>query len=207
MPAKTFKEKLVDEANKEGIPLEKPASVVEADKKEAAETKEKAKNLFVNDEENAPEPDAVRDGHFLANYVRPHYDTDEDTRIVGLEFSFPLTDLHRGKLPAHVSRAWSYLSESGENTIKLSQDNIEPQCVYVRLDPSKKESLLYLRESKIRSAVLSRITEKGSGATKHPIRYSFQVVANVSDTVCRFADNQYGNVLWIDISNSQGQMF
>jgi len=201
-----FRQRLVAEAEAQGLEMVKPGDVVAAETEEAAKREQATREMFKPGELDTP-PTTVINGHMMATYVKPHYDTDEDTLIVGMEFSIPLRDEHRTLIPRNVKRAWEYLDESKETLVKTKAENTRPQTVYVKLDPKdgdeKPNVLLHLKGARLRNGIISVVESKGSGKISRDTRYSFQIIGEVGSTVCYFADNYYTKKVWLYMADTE----
>jgi len=63
-------------------------------------------------------PKAVRNGHMLVEFIRVKLDKEKDSRLLGLEISFPLTAEHKGLLPEEVESAWKYMDKHNNPLIR-----------------------------------------------------------------------------------------
>jgi hypothetical protein len=186
---KKFSEEVVKEAKEQGVPVE-PHPALKADNPAAP-----------------PEtPKPVRDGQLLASYVLPHYRTDkEGERVIEMEFSFPLTPDHEGQIPAGVEVAWKFMR--GKTVPYVGVDGIGDQWITIRKAPDTgEEYLLHLNEASVVKAKVKRTQQKGKGHVKTVILFSFRILVDVSKDNCRFADNNFGDYVWLEMAESQGKL-
>ncbi len=186
-----FKSRAVAEAKKQGL-----------DPVEDFDTPVRQQPLIPGTDKPAI-PSAVRGRMMMCTYVKPHYALTKDDRLVGLEISFPLTDEHRDLLPKSVCDEWNHLKRSSSK--RIVNIDVPAQTVEIRFAPDD-DVELSLSGAMIARATLSVIQEKGTGAAKKVIRFSFQIISDVMKNVCTFADNQFGKVVWIQMANTQGEL-
>jgi hypothetical protein len=199
-----FKDRLTKAAKDAGLPLEKPASMTIKDQEEKiVEAHGQAALLPPTD--NPIKPSAVRGRIMMANFVKPVYSMQKDERRVGLEFSFPLTADHDHILPCAVVEAWEFIQKRGGKKHQLDDDDIPEQTIDIRFVPDD-DVELHLTAVPITKATLTIVEEKGKGASLTVIRFSFRVLCEVTKNVCTFADNNFGNVVWIEMGDAQGEL-
>ena len=143
----------------------------------------------------------------LANYVRPHFNQDEEDRYVELEFSFALTGDHRGKLARAVEDSWNFLERyASEDHTQVRNFPIEPQTVDIHLAADDEEVALHLSGVPVTRASLAIVEETGKGAKTKMTRFSFRLRSEHTKRVIDFATSQYGNQVWLAMSETQKRL-
>lgn len=146
----------------------------------------------------------VQDKKFLAEYVRPHFTVEEDERYCALEFSFALTKEHKGKLPKGVEEAWRFVEKGGRKGV-VGID-FPDQRIDVYLASDMNEAELTMGVVRIQKAAISTVKAIGKGASEKIIRLSFHAVAEATKNIYTFAATQFGNAVWIEMEQSQGEL-
>lgn len=196
-----FREQVAKEAKKQGLKMEKPESVTMADQEDAL-AEASGQQELLGKKELPIKPKAVRDEQMMANYVKPHYFLAKEQRLIGLEISFPLTDDHKSVLPKAVCDEWQHLKRSSSTRVCL---DVPPQTVDIRFAPDH-DVELHIIGAQIHRATLSVIQEKGTGAAKKVVRFSFRIVSEVMKNISTFADNEFGKVVWIEMGPTQAEL-
>jgi hypothetical protein len=194
--AKTFSERTVEEAEKQGLTME--------DQEAAAKENGLAAEV--------PEiPQAVRDGLMQVFFVRPHFTGDYDDKTLECEFTFPLTDAHKGLLPKRVEEAWKIVARKGFNDMGIS--DIPPQTITLYLAPdlkgktkTKDEYEIHLAGVNIGKARIKKIEETGKGGVKVVTRFHFRIFLDIVADNVKFATKFYGRELWMEMGDAQGQL-
>jgi len=194
-----FNERVVDEAKKEGVEV-KSMSIAD---REANVVAAHGQGALLPDGDKPKVPQPVRGKLMLCEYIRPHYTKDDDSRFVEMEFSFPLTEKHRGMLPANVEAAWKFLGKK-VNTKMLDID-VEEQTVAIHIAPDM-AAKLRLDSCPVGKANLAFIEEKGAGAAQNVTRFSFRLICGLTDEIREWADLQYGNSCWISMEATQASL-
>jgi hypothetical protein len=194
-----FRERLVAEANKQGLTMEQQEAQLDDGLKA--------------DNPEASRPLAVRDGQMLATYVAPHYRLGKnDEHIVEMEFSFPLTKEHKGMLPRGVGEAWKM---SSDRYPSIDVNEVPAQTVTVRLAPDMKkkgeadEYEIHLVGADIVRAKVKRVEVTGKGKVQKVTRFSFRVAVDADDVgadVRKFADLRFGREIWIELDQTQASL-
>jgi hypothetical protein len=139
--------------------------------------------------------------------VLPHYKEDKNgDRVIEMEFSFPLTPEHRGQLPDGVEDAWRYASSKNHPSAEVTGIPGQVVTVWDAPDRGKDDYLLHLEMAAIIKAKVRRIEEKGKGHVKTIIRFSFRLLVDVEKENCKFADNHFGKMLWLEMDEKQGKL-
>lgn len=192
---KSFGERAVEEAHKEGVPVEgKSLSMQEQEK------------MLLDD--GAPTP-SVQGRKMLSKYIRPHFEMDKDgERSVELEFSIALADAHKKIIDPEVLDSWKFMEKKAKSDSRLSIAGITmpPQTIDVYFASDSDESLLHLSAAEVTTAKLSVVEKTGDGKTEKVTRLQFRVAAELSKGVTKFATEQFGNPLWIEMAAAQGSL-
>lgn len=192
-PTKKYQKRLVEEAKKQGVELEQPESV----------PIEEQQRLLDGGDVRPAIPQPVRGKLMLARYVRPHYNIDKDNRFIELEFSFPLTEMHRKLMPRKVEKAWKFVDGGGSD--KVLSLGLAPHDVELFLVPDD-DAALTLELAPITKESVVKIEDTGTGSAEEIIRFSFRVRCDVSNSNCHFADNQFGGDVWLTLTERQGEL-
>lgn len=156
-------------------------------------------------EQEVARPKTVIGNRLLAEYVKPHYDRDkEGDRFVAMEFSFGLTKDHAGKLPESVDDAWKFIRKGINRTIGSIE--IAPHLVHVYLASDVQSPEISMLFTDITHGALAVVEERGSGKSSEVIRYSFRVRVPVDEGICSFADNSFGNTVWLEMEEAQRKL-
>jgi hypothetical protein len=183
------KNKFVEAAEQAGIPVE-PNEALKADNPSTPAT-----------------PKPVYDGKLLAAYVLPHYKEDKNgDRVIEMEFSFPLTPEHKSQLPDGVEEAWRFVSNKNHPSAEVTGIPAQVISIWLAPDMAKTEELLHLPAAQLIKAKVRRVEEKGKGAVKTVIRFSFRILCDVEEETCEFADNHFGKMLWLEMDEKQGRL-
>jgi hypothetical protein len=189
----TFQEAVVEEAEKQGVALEDVKS-------ELDEVEQKSLPGMP--------PGTVKttvDGtKMLAEFVKPHFYMDEDTRFCALEFSFPLGKDHKGMLPKSVEDAWKFIEKGGRKGVVGIE--MPDQDVNIFLANDMDDVELNMGTVEIKKANISLIKEIGKGASSRVVRFSFRVIAEADKDVYTFAATNFGNAVWIQMLQKQGEL-
>lgn len=184
---------------------QKEENLKEAHGEEAIGPVSKKAPLFDNDDMPEDVPTIQRD-KMLMNYIKPHFMIDKDERTFEMEFSFPLTDDHKGRLPESVEDEWKHISKSTAG--KISNFDVPPQTIGIYFAPDMKEEV-HLTAAPVTKASISIIEETGAGTSKKVTRFSFRVLVDVSEkmqVVEQFAVRNYGKELWVKMKSTQGRL-
>lgn len=177
-----FRNRVVDEAKKEGLELERS---VEQQK-------------LLDDEAPAP---SVQGGKMLAKYVKPVFSMENEDRVVELEFSISLSDAHKDLLDEGVLTAWKFIERNHPK--RIIGIEIPHQTVDLFLAPDDSAEL-HLTAAEVRQVKLSSVEKTGDGKIEKIMRLQFRLLAELSKNVTLFATTQYGNALWIKMEPAQG---
>ena len=190
----TFQEEVVEEAEKQGLETH--------DVKSELDAQEKQGTLLPG---NSPiKQPTVKGDKILAEYVRPHFFIEEDVRFCGLEFSFSLDKDHKGKLPKPIESAWHFVEKRGfKGVIGIEVSN---QLIDIYLASDIKEPEIQLGTVEISKANVSIVKAIGKGAAERTIRFSFQVVCEIDKELRDFAVAHFGNSVWIEMKQIQGEL-
>jgi len=201
-----FAERATKAAKDAGLKVEKPKSMTMADQEAAIEEAHGKQALLPDVGENPIPPATVRGELMLANYVRPVFGQDEESRFVDLEFSFALTPDHKPLMPGSVNDSWRFLERHTADGTKVMNIDIEPQTVDIHLAADDKEVALHLSGVPVTRASLAIVEETGKGATTKKTRFSFRLRSELTKAVIAFATSQYGNQVWLAMSETQGRL-
>lgn len=190
-----FRENVVEEAKKQGVELH--------DVKSETEPKPAQAPLVDDVQTKAP---SVINGKMNCKYVRPVYSEDKDGRTLDMEFSFPLTDEHKGLLPESVEEVWKFMVRRHSDTGRYQNiDEIEDQVIGVFLAPDIKPEIT-IEYAVITNAAIAIVEETGSGKSKKIYRFSFRAQAPTTQSFRNFADLHYGDSVWITMGQAQGSL-
>lgn len=154
------------------------------------------------EQEEQARPKTVIGDRMLVEYVKPHYEKNKDgERFVAMEFSLGLTRDHAGKMPDSVEDSWKFLRKAINRS--MAGIEIDPQVVHVYLTSDAKEAEISTLFAEITHGALAIVEERGSGKAAEVTRFSFRVRLPVDGTVCEFADNSFGNSLWLSMEEAQ----
>jgi hypothetical protein len=195
-PKKKFGKRLADEAKKQGMATEGMSLAEQEEQLRQA-------SLLPADGSAPLKPPTVLEGKMMENFVGPHYALIEGERYVDLEFSFPLTPEHKGMMPRSVEEAWNFLERNGST--KVLGIEIGDQTLDVFLAPDH-EKELHLTAVPVTKASLAIVEQTGKGTATKEVRFIFRVRAEIGRNVCTFADWQFGNVVWIEMDDTQGTL-
>lgn len=193
-----FRDQVVEEALEQGLELHDVKG--ELDEQEEKELRGQQPLLNTSPVKTL----AVQGSKMLAEYVRPHFSRNDDTRYCAMEFSFPLSKDHKGKLPKAVEDAWKFIDKRGFKGVVGIE--IDDQMIDVYLASDIKDAEIHLGSVAIEKATVSVVKEIGKGASERVVRFSFQAVMEATKSICTFAVSQFGNSLWIEMSQSQGEL-
>jgi hypothetical protein len=155
--------------------------------------------------ETAAEPVAVQNGRMLATYVGLGLERDKHNgKLVHLDFSFPLEEVHNGFIPNKVAEAWAWLKFSNNPLVKVG--GIPAVTVSVYSDPNKKRSELHLIGADISKAVIQVVEEVGKGKAKMVTRFAFRLRVKRDLAVIDFAAWRDGEEFWIKMQTTQAEL-
>lgn len=196
-----FRENVVEEAKRQGVQVT-DEDWNRMDEEDAA--REKAAQQSVLPEMKREKQATVVDNKMLAEFVRPHFTIDGGTRFCSMEFSFPLTKDHKGKLPKVVDDAWKYVEKrTSKGVVDI---HISDQAIEIYLTSDSKDAEISLLSATIEHATVSLVKEIGKGAAEKVVRFSFRAMVEATKNVYTFASTQFGNQIWLEMEPSQGEL-
>ena len=199
---KSFRERTLAEAEKQGVATsESPNKSMTAD--EQMEALREVQGTLPGVEPDLPQM-VVVDGKMVCTMNRPTYGKDDGGKFVELEFSFPLEQAHRPHLPKQVIKSWGFIDTKNADFVgkmRLSDQTINVYFVSDQVRPS-----LHLSCVPISSAALGIVQKRGEGTTEKAMRFIFRAKCQVIDEICKFADSNYGQKVWIEMDDTQGQL-
>lgn len=188
-PKKSYRDRLVDEAKKQGVTTDGSAP---------ADAKPTLPGM-----EDALKPMVIREGKMLVDYVRPHYVKDDaGSNFIELEFSFPIANEHAGYLPKSVDTCWKFLNKRLCGS--TGEIEVGDQTFAVYLAPDVKPSLRLVGVH-VKKAKLSWVKVSGSGKSEKVLRFTFRVSVEAIDAHTDFADTHYGQQVWIEMGDTQAE--
>jgi hypothetical protein len=171
-------------------------------KKDVKETDQKAL-LEMPVAEKSP---AVVGKKIRVNYVRPHFDrVKSGKRTVALEISFALVDAHDKLLPKRITDGWNFMTKRGNKRLDLV--DVPGQRALFFLTSDDKEEICVLPAAKISHVSLQVIEESGTGKAKKVIRLSFRLQVEISNSVAKFAEFNFGQELYMEMHETQEELF
>ena len=182
-----FGQRVVNEAKKQGVPIE-------------GQSLSAAEQQRLLAEDGAPSP-LVQGDKFLARFVKPVFEKDEDDRFVELEFSVALSDAHKELVESQVLNAWKYLERNHAKSVVGIE--IPNQTVDLHLAPDT-EAELHLSNLQVRKVTLSRVEASGEGKAQEIMRLQFRLVADATKNVVSFATGYFSEAVWLRMSAAQG---
>lgn len=182
-----FSGRAVEEARQQGVEVE---SVSGAEQEK----------LLSDLDDNAPNP-SIQGDKMLAKFVRPHFDMEEDDRIIELEFSIALSDAHRALVDSEILAGWEFIEK--HNPKGVFGIDVPPQTIDLFLSPNE-DAELHLTAAEVTQAKLSLVEKTGDGKTEKIMRLQFRLVTELMKNITTFATTQYGNAVWIRMGAAQG---
>ena len=192
----TFQEAVVEEAEEQGLELHDVKGELDA-----AEQPPLLPDMPVG---GGPPKSTVHGQKMLAEYIRPHFSQDEDGRYCALEFSFPLTKSHKGLLPKSVDDAWRFVEKGGKKGVVGIE--LADQIIDIYLANDMDDPILQMGNVAVEKVAISIVKEIGKGASTRVVRFSFHAVASIDKELCEFAVNNFGNAVWLRMSQSQAEL-
>lgn len=184
-----FGKRLTNEAKKQGIPIE-----------EQERTLREAEQQTLLQEDGMTTP-GVQGDKMLCKFIKPHFEMDEDDRLVSLEFSIALSNAHKCLVDDEVLDAWKFIASS--HVKRVVGIDIRPQTVDVFLAPDM-DSELHLTSAMVTQATISTVEKTGDGKEETITRLQFRLKADLMKNVIQFATSHYGDQVWIKMKLAQG---
>lgn len=192
-PVGGFREKLLDEAEKQGVDVvdEEFVEVDEPEQKPLISTPAK--------------PMAIRNGRMFTSYTDAVFSMDaRGKRWVSLCCSMELTDEHDGRLPGKIERAYRAWKKDGFKRIDCQ--GITPHRFELFLVPDHVEPKIVIQSAIITDAKCVEIEEVGKGKARQFCRLSFRAKTEVGPSISEFAVNYFGGQFWLGLSEPQGKL-
>lgn len=143
---------------------------------------------------------AIQHGKMAVHFVRFIPDRSKDrNRVVSLDFSLELEDVHVGRLPREVEDAWKDLKKGSIK--RIDADGVGSQNLSVSLVPDEKADLEVV--AAVTKASVSRITQKGKGKDRKITRLQLRFLTDFSKDVAHFCENAFDETVWVTIEESQ----
>ena len=201
-PKKTGRRMPVPEAMAEANEILDAEEVVEVEEEEIAGEDEQGVLLEAPESEM---PTVVMGERFVIHYVKPHFKkTKKGERTIALEFSVPLTDDHEELMPKSIREGWKFLLRRGMKRLDIV--DVQQQIIKLWLQHDEKEALI-LPVAGITNVSLAVIQQKGVGESEKVIRLQFRALVKITAQVGKFAEYQFGEVMWIEWHPTQEALF
>jgi hypothetical protein len=150
-------------------------------------------------------PKAVQNGLMLATYVGLGLERDKDnSKLIHLDWSFPITDEHERYLPKRVKQAYEWLRESGNPLVQVS--DLPMMTLEAYEYPEAKLPFLSIVGAEFTRATLQVIEETGKGKTKEVIRFKFRLRFKRTAAIVKFAAWSDDDVFWISLQRTQKEL-
>jgi len=143
---------------------------------------------------------AVENNRMFATFVVPHLGIDKTgAKTLALEFSFPIVDAHRGRIPANVEHTYGHVL-SGQ--LKRGDvTGVDAQTVDIFETSKSKKPALHLVEVPVLKPIVSEKEESGKGKTRNVIRFSFWL--SVDFSYSEWALENFNKEFWLVMADSQ----
>ena len=153
-----------------------------------------------------PESPTAVNGRMKAFYGTPRYSKYKDVVLISLQMSIPLSEKHLKLLPKIVAAGFHGLNDK-EGFTRINLKNIPPQHVTFYLESDRKTAILSLPATKVISANVALIEQKGEGKIRSIVRFAFYLQSEDSDLISNFARLNVDNNFWIEMSQSQKSLW
>jgi len=152
-----------------------------------------------------PDTPTVANGRMKVFYDKPHFSKYKDVVLIALQCTVPLTEKHLSLLPKIVADGYHDVNKKGRSRINLK--DLPNQFVQFFLESDRKTASLTLKAAKIIGANLAVIQRKGEGSARKVIRFAFRFQTEDSDTINTFATKNLANDFWIEMENTQDDLW
>lgn len=180
---------------KRGIqPLDADKDFHEPVRKEPAKGQQELLNVAAQ-----PTP-SVQHNKMAAHFVRFVPDRSKDrNRVVYLDFSLELEDVHMGKLPREVEDAWKDLKRGSIK--RVDPEGMGSQNLAISIVPDSKADLEVV--AAVSKASISRVTQKGKGKERKVTRLQIRFLTALTDDVAHLCETAFDETVWLQMEESQ----
>jgi hypothetical protein len=149
--------------------------------------------------EKQPTPAVQHDrmsAHFIGFSAKR---TKNRERVVGMRFSLELQDEHEGRIPQGIEDEWKHFRRG---SVKMTvPEGIGSQNVKLAISSDGAIDLAVV--AAVPRAVISRITQKGKGASRKIIRLELHLLTAFTQDVEHFCRDNYDETVWLQLEESQ----
>lgn len=134
--------------------------------------------------------------HFIGFQAKRTKNRD---RVVTMKFSLELEEEHSGRIPREIEDEWKHFKRGGIKT--TTPDGIPTQNVALAMSSDGTVDLEII--AAVPKAVISRIVQKGKGASRKVTRLEMHFLTAYSQDTEHFCRNNYDETTWLKVEESQ----